>query len=140
LCIRKLVNNTQARGLHSPGEFEWGKLKEAHSLWMQTGAELGFVGVGFLAAFYGLCILKLAPLIASSSTAVDPASADLARMVIASLSGFAMASQFVSLEGLELPYYVTLIGVGALALNSRSATNAGAAPGWQPVLSPFPTA
>jgi hypothetical protein len=39
-------------------------------------------------------------------------------MVIAALSGFAVAVQFVSAEGLELPYYVVLIGAGVLKLSS----------------------
>jgi len=38
----------------------------------------------------------------------------LARMVIASLVGFMVSSQFVSLEGLELPYYVVMIGAATL--------------------------
>ena len=37
-------------------------------------------------------------------------------MVLAGLVGFLIAGQFVSLEGLEVPYYVTLLGVGALRL------------------------
>jgi hypothetical protein len=40
-------------------------------------------------------------------------------MVIASLAGFAVAAQFVSLEGLEVPYYIVLIGAGALKLASE---------------------
>ena len=36
----------------------------------------------------------------------------VARMVWASLVGFFVSAQFVSLEGLELPYYITLVGLG----------------------------
>jgi hypothetical protein len=39
-------------------------------------------------------------------------------MVAASLAGFCVSAQFVSLIGLEIPYYVGLIGIGALKLNS----------------------
>jgi hypothetical protein len=42
-------------------------------------------------------------------------------MVIASLTGFAVSAQFVSLAGLEAPYYVALLGAGALKLSSLPA-------------------
>jgi O-antigen ligase len=87
--------------------------KEAHTLWLQTGAELGLPGLGFLVAYYGLCCLRLWQC-RHRLAAVHPWLADAARMVIASIAGFAVSAQFVSLEGLELPYYVTMIGAGAL--------------------------
>jgi hypothetical protein len=37
-------------------------------------------------------------------------------MVIASLAGFMISSQFVTLEGLEMPYYVVLIGACTLKI------------------------
>jgi hypothetical protein len=40
-------------------------------------------------------------------------------MVIASLTGFAVAAQFVSLDRLEVPYYVALLGAALLKLSSR---------------------
>ena len=49
-----------------------------------------------------------------SYATTEPRLRDLARMVIASLAGFGVASQFVSLEGLELPYYVVLVGAATL--------------------------
>lgn len=106
--------------LYARDEFGWGTLKEAHSLWLQTGAEMGFIGVGMLVAFYLTCIRWLAPLLWSRSLAADDEHRDFARMTIASLIGFLVASQFVSLEGLELPYYVTLVGTGTLIVTSRS--------------------
>lgn len=96
-------------------EFGWPKGKEAHTLWLQIGAELGVPGLGFLVGYYGLCCARLwrwRRLVAG----YDPWLADAARMVIASLAGFVVSAQFVSLEGLELPYYVTLIGAGAIKL------------------------
>ena len=95
-------------------ELGWGTAKEAHSLWFQTGAEIGFIGLGFLLAFYVITMGNLWPLTRNSIAHVDLAVPDIARMVIASLSGFFVASQFVSLEGLELPYYVTLVGAATL--------------------------
>ena len=37
-------------------------------------------------------------------------------MVIASLVGFMVSAQFVTVYGVELPYYVVLIGAGAIKL------------------------
>ena len=85
---------------------------EAHTLWLQTGAELGIPGLAFLVSFYSLCIWKMIGLIRQKDA--DPAVTNLARMVIASLVGFMVSAQFVSLSGLEVPYYVALAGAGLI--------------------------
>jgi O-antigen ligase len=95
--------------------FGWPLGKEAHSLWFQTGAELGFPGVGALLAFYALTVWRLRHL-ALARDDVDPRYTMFARMVIASISGFVVSASFVSLEGLEIPYYVALIGASTLNL------------------------
>jgi O-antigen ligase len=92
--------------------------KMAHSLWFQLGAEGGFIGLGCLLLFYGLCAWRLWPLAREKVSAPDPWLAVGARMVIASLIGFAVAAQFVSLKGLEVPYYVALVGAAVLKLSS----------------------
>jgi probable O-glycosylation ligase (exosortase A-associated) len=92
--------------------------KEAHSLWLQVGAETGVVGLFFLVGFYGVCVVRLWPLTRERCAVADPWFRDSARMVIASLAGFAVSAQFVSLAGLEAPYYVVLLGAGALKLGS----------------------
>lgn len=97
-------------------EFGWTLGKEAHSLWFQTGAELGFIGVGLLICFYLACIWNLWPMTRESYPTSEPHIRDLARMVIASLAGFMVSSQFVSLEGLEMPYYVVLVGACTLKI------------------------
>jgi len=99
---------------------------EAHSLWLQTGAELGFPGLIFLLCFYGFCMIRLWPLTRKKTPVADPWLRDVARMVIASLVGFGVAGQFVSISGLELPYYIVLFGAGALKLNSMAARPAPA--------------
>jgi O-antigen ligase len=98
--------------------FGWPYGKEAHSLWFQGMAELGFVGIGFLVAFYILCMWRLWPLTRDSYWTSDPRVHDMARMVIASWTGFLVSSQFVTLEGLELPYYVVLVGAGILKVSA----------------------
>jgi probable O-glycosylation ligase (exosortase A-associated) len=103
-------------------EYGYAPGKEAHTLWLQVGAETGFPGLFFLASFYGVCVLRLWPLTRASYPVADPWLRDSARMVIASLTGFAVSAQFVSLVGLEAPYYVALLGAGALKLASLPAT------------------
>ena len=98
--------------------YGWPLGKEAHSLWMQTGAELGFLGLGLLVSYYVLCIWRLYPLPRMKNEVDDEWHRYFARMTITSLIGFLIAAQFVSLESLEIPYYVCLIGIGTLKLAS----------------------
>jgi O-antigen ligase len=90
----------------------------AHSLWMQTGAEMGFPGLLCLLTFYGVSLWRLGPLTRRNSPVPDPWLRDVARMVIASLAGFMIAAQFVSISGLELPYYIVMAGAVVLKLSS----------------------
>jgi probable O-glycosylation ligase (exosortase A-associated) len=107
--------------------------KEAHSLWFQTAAELGVPGVASLLLFYGLCVVRLRPLARETTPVADPWLRYLARGVIASILGFAVAAQFVSLAGLEAPYYITLIGAGVLKVHGATppaAAAESATPAW----------
>lgn len=99
-------------------QYGWPAGKEAHSLWMQTGAEQGFLGFGLLLSFYGLCIVRLWRLTRPKVRVSDAWHRGIARMVIASLVGFIVAAQFVSLETLEIPYYLCLLGAATLKLES----------------------
>jgi O-antigen ligase len=84
-------------------------------LWLQVTVELGVPGLLFLVSFYVLTVWRLWR---HRKQAFDPWEAHLADMVIAAIAGFAVSSQFVSLIGLELPYYVVLAGAGVLKLGS----------------------
>jgi probable O-glycosylation ligase (exosortase A-associated) len=101
--------------------------KMIHSLWIQVGAEMGIPGLVFLVLFYLTCIIRLWPVARGRLAGSDPWFRNLACMVIASLVGFAVSAQFVSLQGLETPYYVSLIGAGVLKLTSTPS----AAPPWR---------
>jgi probable O-glycosylation ligase (exosortase A-associated) len=92
--------------------------KEAHTTWLQLAAELGVPGVTFLLAFYLTTVAQMWPLKRESCPVPDPWIRDTARMVIASTVGFVFTAQFVTLPGLEAPYYITLLGVGVLRLLS----------------------
>jgi probable O-glycosylation ligase (exosortase A-associated) len=100
-------------------EYGWPLGKEAHSLWMQLGAELGFPGVLLLLYFYGSTITRIWGFIRRPPPGVDPWFGDAYRMVVASLIGFVVSAQFVTVKGIELPYYVVLIGAGLLKLSTE---------------------
>lgn len=106
-------------GHYAGVRFDWPYGKQAHSLWFQGMAELGFPGIGFLVLFYLVCMWRLWPLTRESYPVVDPALRDMARACIAALCGFMVSSQFVTLEGLELPYYVVLIAAGILKVAAQ---------------------
>lgn len=109
---------------------QYSKGKEAHSLWLQLGAELGVPGVAFLFTYYFLTLWGLCRLLRQHRKTAfkDEFARHVPRMVIASLVGFMVAAQFVSLEGLELPYYVALLGAGAIKLNGLKQLGTSAKP------------
>jgi hypothetical protein len=53
-------------------------------------------------------------------------------MVIASLIGFTIAAQFVTIKYLEVPLYVALLGAGVLRLVSEAQTHAAGAVACEP--------
>jgi probable O-glycosylation ligase (exosortase A-associated) len=101
--------------------YGWPRGKEAHSLWFQQWAEQGFIGIFILLMFYATCLWRLWPLTRAAHFVADPWATVGARMIFAALCGFFVSSQFVSLEGLETPYYVVLIGCCLLRLDSLQA-------------------
>lgn len=116
------------------------RFKEAHTLWLSVGAETGVIGLLLLLSFYGSCVLRMWPLSRESYPVADPWFHGTARMVIASITGFVVAAQFVSLVSLEAPYYVVLLGAGALKLASQPARTPFAHPvAWNPMPNPVPT-
>lgn len=98
-------------------EYGFWRGKEAHSLWLQTGAELGIIGMGLLLSFYSSTIL-LAWRLAMAADSVDPWLRDVARMVVAALAGFVVSASFVTINRLEFPPYIVLLGAAALRLQS----------------------
>jgi O-antigen ligase len=102
-------------------QYGWPHGKEAHSVWFNAGAELGFPGVALLLAFYGLTIRHCWKL--AHSTNCDPWLRDVGRMAVVGLVGFIISAAFVSLDALEVPYHVALLGAGAVSVASRMAYN-----------------
>jgi O-antigen ligase len=101
-------------------EFGWPEGKEAHSLWLQMGAEIGVPGALFLLLFYVTAIVRLWPLARpGAGTDAERWTANAACMVVTSLAGFIVSVQFVTMEGLETPLYVAAIALGTLSVLAR---------------------
>ena len=103
--------------------YGWTTNKEAHNTWLQLGAEVGFPGLIALLGFFIAPVVLLWP-IARGQPDTNPAESDLARMVITGLAGFLVASQFITVYGVEAPYYVAMMGGGLLQLRSVGHANA----------------
>ena len=89
------------------------------SVWFQCGADYGVPGLALLLMFYGFCVVRLWPMTRRRAKVPDPWFPDAARGIIASLAGFAVAGSFVSLVGLELPYYLVMMGAAMLKIASQ---------------------
>jgi O-antigen ligase len=93
--------------------------KDAHTTWLHVGAEMGFVGLGFLVLFYCSCLVGLYRIWNPSVKVSDPWLRYFSHMVIAAIVGFAVSCQFVSVFGIEIPFYVILLGCCTLLVVSR---------------------
>lgn len=111
-------------------EFGWPHGKEAHSLWVQTAAEIGIPGIAMYMGFFLTTIWRCWLLLQRTKNDEDAWFADSARMTIAALCAYMVAAQFVSLEALEIPYYVVLLGAGSMTIHYRL-TDAVGRPFWQ---------
>ncbi len=99
-----------------------GKATEVHNTWVQIAAELGLPSLALILSYYGLCVIRLLPLARSRPGAADSEAANLARMVISSIVGSVLACSFVSVESIEAPYYIALLGAGVLRVTQASPT------------------
>lgn len=115
-------------------EFGWEKNKEAHSLWVQTATETGLPGIIMFSGFYLVCIWRCAMLLMTIGPNAPPWFGDSCRMTIAALVGFGVSAQFVSLEALEVPYYVALLGAGGILVYNRMLENGEIQPLAEPAL------
>jgi O-antigen ligase len=94
------------------------EMKAAHTTWLLYGAELGAPAMVLVITFYGLCMARLWPYARGTTPVHDPWYPALARMTIASLVGFIVAAQFLPGTTIEAPFYLNLIGAGALKVLS----------------------
>ncbi len=100
-------------------DYGWPAGKECHSLWFNAGVEFGIPGLLFLASFYVTAIIGGWQMQCRRDLQ-DTWFADAGRMVVASLVGFVVSGSFVSLDALEPPYYIALLGAGTLKVLSNA--------------------
>jgi len=106
-------------GRWAQSHYEWRGEKEAHNTWLQAGAELGFPGLIALLLIFVSPLFLLLP-VARADPRLTGADGDLARMVVCGLAGFFVASQFITVYGVELPYFVAMMGGGLLRVRSTA--------------------
>jgi len=118
-CLR-VVQANPVFGV-GPGNFKviaaslgWPSGKQAHTTWLQTAAENGAPGGVLLLLVFATAIVKLWPLARAQITEANRYEVAMASGIIMCIVGFMVAGQFVSLGGLELPYYATMVGVALL--------------------------
>jgi O-antigen ligase len=97
--------------------FGWPRGKQAHSVWMQTGAETGVPGVAFLLSFYLLGVFKLWRVVRRRPPGRLPPRHAYALGLALAVTGYVTSAQFVSLMGLEMPFYLIMLGVVLLKQN-----------------------
>lgn len=123
--------------------YGWSEGKSAHSVWMETTAEVGVPGgLLLLSVFLGV-VVSLWPV---ARAGLGPESRDdmcLASGVVLSAVGFIVAGQFVSAPGLEPPYYLAMLGAVMLIERAQRVKASSGATAVAPVaqaVRPFPRA
>jgi O-antigen ligase len=94
--------------------YGWSEGKSAHSVWMESAAEVGLPGAAALLFFFCLAALKLWPIARERITDENRYQVAIATGVVLSVVGFVVAGQFVSAPGLEPPYYLVMVGAALL--------------------------
>ena len=94
--------------------YGWPEGKSAHSVWMETAAEVGVPGALLLMCFFGWATIRLWPLARARLTDTNRDEVALAAGVVLAAIGFSVSGQFVSVPGLEVPYYIVMVGVAML--------------------------
>ncbi|MDO4584790.1 MAG: O-antigen ligase family protein [Planctomycetia bacterium] len=89
----------------------FGVYLEAHSTWMQTGADSGIPALVLQLGFFLVILKRLLPYARGSIEVADPQLKIYAQMVIVALSGYCVTAQFVSLYTMEITYYTATLGL-----------------------------
>jgi hypothetical protein len=81
---------------------------------METAAEVGTPAALALLAFFAMAVVRLWPLARQRVTDQNRFEVAVATGSVLSTAGFIVAGQFVSVPGLEVPYYVVMVGAATL--------------------------
>ena len=112
--------------------YGWPEGKSAHSVWLETAAEMGVPGFLFLFAFFGVALWRLWPVARAKLDDDNRDQVILASGVVLGIVGFMAAGQFVSVQGLELPYYMVMLGAAMLKAQPAPAVEPVAIPALPP--------
>ncbi|WP_425616581.1 O-antigen ligase family protein [Anatilimnocola sp. NA78] len=99
-------------------EYGWTRGKRVHNTWAEIGATLGLPGLLSILLFYGSCCYNLLPLTRERTAVEDPWIRGLARAVLAGTAGFFVSAAAVTVDRIELSYYVIILGAGVLKVHS----------------------
>jgi O-antigen ligase len=109
--------------------------KSAHSAWFELGAEIGPIGMVFLVLFFLTCLVQVYTILKVRNA---PSLANSGRMAITSIVGFMVAISFISGWGIELGYYLVLLGAAAVKLYDARAEVAEPRPAPRPAYAGVP--
>jgi O-antigen ligase len=101
--------------------YGWPPGKSAHSVWMESAAENGLPGAGFLLLFFVTAAMKLWPLARQKVNAENRYDTALAAGSILAITGFVVSGQFVSAPSLEVPYYVVMAACAMVTVRPKRA-------------------
>ena len=99
-------------------EYGWELGRRAHNTWAEIGATLGIPGLALILLLYGSCCWRLVGLAREKTEVADPWLRGFARAVLAAIAGFFVSAAAVTVDRVELPYYLILLGAGALKVHS----------------------
>jgi O-antigen ligase len=105
-------------------DYGWPPGKSAHSVWMETAAEVGIPGVFALMMFFGWAAIRLWPIARAKVTDENRYEVALASGIVLSIVGFSTSGQFVSVPGLEVQYYIVMLGAAMLKSKARTPVQA----------------
>lgn len=97
----------------------FGEERAAHSLWVSTGAEMGFPGLGMLAGLFAVMLREAWNLRRIPWLPGNQWHRDAGRMALFGLPGFMVTATFLSISGLEQVYFVFLLVGGSVMLACR---------------------
>lgn len=122
-CFTVMVNNplTGVGPRHWPliaASYGWPEGKAAHTYWLEVGAEIGIPGMLCLIVFFGSSLWRSWQL---SRRRHDRWQTTMGGFAFTGLVGFACGAQFVTSEGIEVPFFIALVGLAALEVARQAA-------------------
>ncbi len=96
--------------------------KSVHNLFLQTGADYGFLGMFGLAMFYGGTMWRTFTMTRTKAAKELSWPRYIGHMVCISLGGFLICSMFIGVETVEIAYLISLLGLCTVAYVHRAPT------------------